>query len=117
MLVDRTTGETLASQVTLCDTFWLQFRGLMFRRSLDPAQAYVFVCGRESVARATVHMWFVFFPIAVLWLDAHKRVVDAALARPFRPYYAPRQAAAYFIECVPEALGRVRVGDELAWES
>jgi uncharacterized membrane protein (UPF0127 family) len=115
VLVNRTSGETLASQVTLCDTFWLKLRGLMFRRSLDPGQAYVFVFDGESVTRTTIHMFFVFFPIAVLWLDAQKRVVDAALARPFRPCYAPRRAAACFIECAPGTLERVKVGDELEW--
>ena len=115
VLVNQTTGETLASQITFCDTFWLKFKGLMFRRSLDPDQAYVFVCPRESIAETTIHMFFVFFPIAVLWLDARKRVVDAVVARPFRPYYAPRQAAAYFVECVPGVLERVNVGDKLTF--
>ncbi len=35
-------------------------------------------------------MLFVFFPIAAIWLDRTGRVVDAVLARPFRPFYAPR---------------------------
>ena len=56
---------------------------------------------------------FVFYPIAVLWLDADKRVVDKVLARPFRPYYAPRQPAQYFVEGVPGLLEQVRLDDEL----
>jgi uncharacterized membrane protein (UPF0127 family) len=58
-------------------------------------------------------MLFVFFPIAVFWLDAERRVVDKTIAKPFRPYYAPKQAAQYFIECSPELLGRVEVGDQI----
>jgi uncharacterized membrane protein (UPF0127 family) len=85
----------------------------MFRRALDPDEAYVFVCHRESIADTSIHMFFVFYPIAVLWLDARKRVVDAVLAKPFLPYYAPRQAAQYYVECVPEVMDRIHLGDEL----
>jgi uncharacterized membrane protein (UPF0127 family) len=70
---------------------------------------------RESIAETTIHMLFVFFPIAVLWLDAKKRVVDRAVAKPFRPFYAPKQAAQYFVESVPELLARANVGDRLAF--
>jgi len=116
VLVNRSTGETLASRVCTCDTFWSRLRGLMFRRALDPGQAYVFCYGRESVADMTIHMFFVTFAISVLWLDADKRVVDKALARPFRPYYAPQSPAQYLIEGAPDLLDRVRIGDELDLE-
>jgi uncharacterized membrane protein (UPF0127 family) len=115
VLVNQTTGESLAPRVVMCDSFWKKLRGLMFRRVLSPDEAYVFVSARESVAEATIHMFFVFFPIAVLWLDAQKQVVDTTLARPFRLYYAPKRAAQYFCECVPEALDRVHEGDQLAF--
>ncbi len=115
MMVNATTGENLASDVVCCDTFWKRGRGLMFRgrRSLAGGQVYLFVEGRESVARAAIHMLFVFFPIAVVWLDRERRVVDKALARPFRPYYAPAKPAQYYIEGHPSLLEKVRVGDRI----
>jgi uncharacterized membrane protein (UPF0127 family) len=112
-LVNRTTAEPLARRVRLCDTFGRRLRGLMFRRALASDEAYVFVYPRESVTETTIHMFFVFFPVAVLWLDAQRRVVDVVLARPFRPYYAPCQAAQYFVEGAPALLERVHFGDEL----
>ena len=115
MLVNRTTGETLASQVRVCDTFWRRLRGLMFRPALDPDEVYVFGYARESTAETSIHMFFVFFPIAVLWLDASQRVVDKVLAKPFRPYYAPRQPAQYFVEGMPGLLEGARLGDELTF--
>jgi len=115
VLVNCTTGETLATHVVTCDTFWAKLRGLMFHRALGPSTAFVFAGHRESVAEATIHMFFVFFPIAVIWLDGQRRVVDTALARPFRPCYAPRRAARYFVEGVPALLEHVAVGDELAF--
>jgi uncharacterized membrane protein (UPF0127 family) len=113
-IINERTGELIARRVTCCDTFWKKGWGLMFRRSLGPDEAYLFVESRESIALTTIHMLFVFFPIAVIWLDNSQQVVDTVLARPFRPYYAPSQPARYFVECVPAALGKVRAGDRLA---
>ena len=115
MLVNQTTSETLACQVTRCDTFGRRLRGLMFRRSLKSDEAYLFVFYSESVVAASVHTFFVFYPISLVWLDAHQRVVDLCLAKPFRPYYAPRRAAQTLIEGTPDLLDRVRVGDRLAF--
>ena len=85
----------------------------MFRPPLREDEAYIFDEGRESRSLTTIHMLFVFFPLAVIWLDAGKRVVDRALARPFYPYYAPSAPARYYLECHPHVLERVHVGDQL----
>lgn len=113
MLRNLTTGQTLARHVVRCDTFWKRGRGLMFRRGLPDQEIYLFVGGRESVVDAAIHMFFVFFPIAVVWLDRDRRVVDTALAQPFRPYYAPQGPALYYLEGNPSLLECVSVGDEL----
>jgi uncharacterized membrane protein (UPF0127 family) len=115
VLFNLTTGESLARQVVRCDTFWRRLSGLMFRHKLDPGEVYLFVFRRESVAEASVHMLFVFFPIALVWLDAQQRVVDTRLAEPFRPVYVPRQAAQYVIEGAPGLLDRVRPGDQIGF--
>jgi hypothetical protein len=90
----------------------------MFRRSrsVGDDRVYLFVERAESVTRTTIHMLFVFFPIAVVWLDGDRRVVDTALAQPFRPYYAPARPARYYLEGHPSLLDRVRPGDQLDWE-
>ena len=85
----------------------------MFHPPLKEEEAYVFVEGRESRSLTTIHMLFVFFPLAVIWLDSSKRVVDTALARPFYPYYAPNSPARYYVESHPATLQRVHVGDRL----
>ena len=113
MITNRSTGERVAGRVVRCDTFWKRGRGLMFRRALGEDEAYLFVEGRESVAQTAIHMFFVFFPIAVVWLDRECRVVDKVLARPFRPYYAPAAPAQYFVEGHPSLVDRVSVGDVL----
>ena len=116
MLKNLTTGETIANRLVRCDTFLKRGRGLMFRSSLGTDEVYLFVEGRESVAQTTIHMFFVFFPIAVIWLDREKRVVDKVLARPFRPFYAPCGPAQYFVEGHPSLLDRVSAGDRMGFE-
>ena len=111
-----TTGETVADRVVRCDTFWKRGRGLMFRRTLAENEVYLFVERGESIARTTIHMFFVFFPIAVVWLDREKRVVDKVLAQPFRPCYASQSPARYFVEGHPSLLEGVHVGDQLEFE-
>ena len=115
MITNLTTGEAIARRIVRCDTFWKRGRGLMLRsrRALAEDQVYLFVERRESVAQTAIHMFLVFCPIAVVWLDHEKRVVDKKLARPFRPYYAPNRPAQYYIEGHPSLLGRVSIGDQL----
>ena len=113
MIRNLTNNDVLATKVRHCDTFLSRAQGLMFHRPLTKDEALIFVERRESISRAAIHMFFVFFPIAVIWLDADKRVVDKVLAQPFRPYYAPRQPAQYYIEGHPDLLEKVQMGDIL----
>ena len=116
IIENETTGEILAQRVRVCDTFLSRGRGLMFRRPLREDEAYLFIGRRESVSDSAIHTFFVFSPIAVVWLDADRRVIDARLARSFRPYFAPARPAQYFLEGHPSLRGKVQVGDRIRWE-
>ncbi len=118
VIVNETTGQTIVRRVVRCDTTWRRGRGLMFRprRTIAGGQAYLFIEDRESIIRTAVHMFFVFHPIAVIWLNRDKEVVDKVLARPFRPYYAPRRPAMYYLEGAPVLLDLVRIGDRLEFK-
>jgi uncharacterized membrane protein (UPF0127 family) len=61
-------------------------------------------------------MFFVFFPIAVLWLDSDGVVVDRRLALPFRPIYVPQAPARDVLEGPPALLEEVEVDDQLRFE-
>ncbi len=109
-------GRALPLQVRRCDTLTCQFLGLMFRRRLAPHEALLFMESSESRVGTAIHMFFVFFSIGVVWLAADGTVVDKKLARPFRPYYAPRLPAQYYLEASPEILDEVVVGEQLLIE-
>ena len=58
-------------------------------------------------------MFFVSFPIAVIWLDGDMRIVDKRVALPWRPFYAPIQPAQYTLEAEPAIVEQVAIGDLL----
>lgn len=99
-----------------CASYWCHFKGLMFRLKLPTEEGLIFVHKKMSVVNTTIHMFFCFFPIGVVWLDNDLKVVDAKLARPWRPAYAPRSAAQYYIEALPAILEQVQIGDQLRFD-
>ncbi len=113
---NETQGHTLVRNVRRADSFLTRLRGLTFRRRLGQDEGLLLVGRRESRTDASIHMFFVFFSIGVLWLDGENRVVDKVVARPFRPFYAPRAPAIGVLECQPGALEQVEIGDQLRLE-
>lgn len=109
------TSQIVLGRAVWCATFWCRFRGLMGRRSLAENDGLLFVFHAESTSATSIHMFFVPFAIAAVWIDAGGRVVDAKLAKPWRPYYAPKRPAKYLIEATPSLLNRVKIGDQLQW--
>jgi uncharacterized membrane protein (UPF0127 family) len=110
---NETQGERLLARVYHCASFPCRLRGLTFRRRLGADEGLLLVGSRESRAEAAIHMFFVFFPIAAIWLDRNGRVADAQLARPFRPLYVPRGPARNVLEGPPALLEQVQIGDHL----
>jgi len=110
---NETQGERLLGRVRRCTGFLCRLRGLTLRRTLGDGEGYLLVGRRESRTHTAIHMFLVFFPIAAIWLDRHGRVVDARLARPFRPLYVPRAPARDVLEGPPALLEQVHVGDQL----
>lgn len=110
---NKTQGERLLGYVRRCGGFLCRLRGLTFRRTMGDDEGLLLVGHRESRVDTAIHMFFVFFPIAAIWLDRDGRVVDAQLARPFHPLYVPRAPARDVLEGPPTLLERVRIGDQL----
>ena len=113
---NETQGKQVLRRVRRCASYLCRLRGLTFRRRLDKDEGLLLVGRRESRADTSIHMFFVFFPITAVWLDGHGRVVDAKLARPFRPFYAPHAPARDVLEGPPSVLKKVEPGDQLRFE-
>jgi uncharacterized membrane protein (UPF0127 family) len=110
-----TKGVRLEWAARRCASFACRLRGLTFRRR--PGGDLLLLVGHsEGRVETAIHMLFVFFPIAAVWLDSRGVVVDTRLARSFRPLYVPRAAARDVLEGPPDLLDKVSVGDELRFE-
>lgn len=115
-LKQRTTGQLLLARVKWCASFICRLRGLMFRSSLQPGEAILIVEGSDSRAATSIHMFFVPFPIATVWINSAGRVVDKVEALPWHPFYASREPARYVLETDPAFLTHINLGDEIIFE-
>jgi uncharacterized membrane protein (UPF0127 family) len=116
VLRNKETGAEVLARVRLCESFWCHFRGLQLVPRLPEDEGLLFVTGHQGRTHTSIHMFFMLFSIAVVWLDASGRVVDKKLAKPWRPAYAPGSPAQYYIEANPSLFDRVQIGDVLRFD-
>jgi len=111
----RNQSRTLTSplKAIYCDSFLCRLRGLMFRRSLPAEEGLVLVYKADSRMDASIHMMFVNFDLAVIWINSVGEVVDTVLARQWKAAYFPKKPACYVLEIVPERLGEFQIGDRV----
>ena len=88
----------------------------MLRKGLGAGEGLLLVESYASRSSAAITMQFMFFSIAVIWMDSDFKVVDKVLAKPWRLAYAPAEPARYTLETHPEILERVEIGDILKFE-
>jgi uncharacterized membrane protein (UPF0127 family) len=100
-----------------CDSFLCRLRGLMFRSKLAIDDGLLLVEGHDSRIDTSIHMFFVFMDLGVIWINSHNQVVDTRLAKAWRPIYLPRQAARYTLEIHPARLDEFKVGDQVEFQN
>jgi uncharacterized membrane protein (UPF0127 family) len=98
-------------QIKYCDTFLTQLRGLTFHSELARDEGLLLVGTRDSRLESAIHMLFVPFDLAVIWINSAMQVVDKVLAKSWRPAYFSRQPARYVLEIHPERWGEFEIGD------
>jgi hypothetical protein len=112
-IIHRETGQVLIESARWCSSRLCRLRGLQFRRNLKSGEALILVKDKDSIANTSIHMFFVFFPIAAIWINSKGKVTSAQLAKPWRPYYASPEPATYVLETSPDFLDKVAIGDNL----
>lgn len=105
--------KPLEPQLSLkvCRTFWARGRGFLFSPPPRLDQGLLFWYHWASRMDTSIHMIGVPFPLAVIWLDENRRVVDRKIARPWQFALVPQKAAQYVIECHPERLDDFAEGE------
>ena len=115
-VTNRETGQVLINSAHWCSSRLCRLRGLQFRRKLNDSEALILVKDKDSIGSTSIHMFFVFFPIAAIWVNSNGKVTSAQLAKPWRPYYASPVPAIYVIETAPDFLDSVDVGDTIDFQ-
>ena len=99
-------GAVVCERCRVADTFWLRFRGLMFREALEPGEGMLFE------RTGSIHMFFMRMPLDVVFCDRELRVIE--VVRGLRPWRtASARGAKVTIELAAGAAAGVDVGDEL----
>ena len=104
------------ARAKLCHSGLDSLRGLLFTRSLPGDQGIIIPRRHPSRLWASVHTLGMSRSIAIVWLDADGVVVDARRAQPGRLAIVPRKPAQTVIEGHPSLLGRIAIGDQLAFD-
>ncbi len=111
MIKNKTKKTILTKKRVICNTFLSKITGLMFKRKLrDKSLVFIF----ESEQPVSVHMFFVFFPIDIIFLNKTKKVVF--MKEKFMPFtmLLPVKSR-YILECPAGTLRRskTKIGDLL----
>ena len=111
MIKNLTRKRKLEVNVKICTDIFSQSIGLMFSKKKN--NALIFKFNAEKII--PLHMFFVFYPIDVLFLDKRKTVVE--LKKNFRPFtfYTPKKKAMYVLEMPAGTINKskTKLGDIL----
>jgi len=116
MIKNITKNKVIIKEQRIADTIFSRGLGLMFSRKADFNYGLVFDLERETRIGASIHMYFVFFPINIVFLDSKKKIVDIKLGlKPFRTV-TPKAKCRYVIE-FPTKYGSkmYSIGNRLNW--
>ena len=102
--------------VDYCDAFSKRFFGLMFRHHLAPEEGILLVESSETRLNSAIHMLFMNFDIATIWLNSTYEVVDLKVARRWSLAHIPARPARFTLEIHPTRLPDFKVGDQLNFE-
>lgn len=94
-----------------CDTFFTKFLGLMFKPGIGKHEGILLVERRDSRVDTAIHMLFMRFDIAAIWINSERKIVDARLARKWQVAVAPAQPARYVLETHPDQLTAFAIGE------
>ena len=110
MFIKNTTkNKVIATDFKLCYDNFSKFIGLMFSRKQN--RALILKFNQENII--SLHMFFVFYPIDVLFLDKNKIVVDKK--ENFKPFtvYKSKKKAMYAIELPDGNIKKTEIGDKI----
>jgi uncharacterized membrane protein (UPF0127 family) len=96
-----------------CSSFFCRLRGLMFTRSIGSQEGLLMVQAHADRIDSSIHMLFMAFDLAVIWLNDQYRVVDKKYCRRWKLAYFPAAPARFVLETHVDRLKDFQIGDEI----
>jgi len=112
VLLNKSKGTNFG-QLDFADSFMSRFMGLMFRK--DPEKGLILKLPSSRSRRGSaIHMFFMRFPLDIIFLDFDKKVVDMVSIKPWNTY-TPKSPAKYVIELKEGSINnyKLEIGDEM----
>ena len=102
---NKTKKTLLAKNAKICKNIFSKGLGLMFSRK---KKTIIFIFKKEK--KVPLHMFFVFYPIDVLFLNKNKNVVEKK--ENFKPFafYSPKNKSKYVIELPKATIKKTKTG-------
>jgi len=85
----------------------------MFRKELPKNIGLFFKYDKESIVNTSIHMLFMRFPIAAIWINAENVIVDKTIAFPWHLAYSPSLPACAILETHPHHLDEFPIGEKI----
>jgi uncharacterized membrane protein (UPF0127 family) len=89
----------------------------MFLSRLEQDEGLLLVERRDSRIDTSIHMFFVPFDLAVVWIDSEMTVVDRIIAKSWRPAYFPAREARFTLELHPGRFGDYDIGEKVVFKN
>lgn len=107
---NKTKNEIIVNNSKICKTFLSKTIGLMFSRKIED---YGLIFHFEKEEKISLHMFFVLYPIDVLFLDKNKKIIE--IKRNFRPFgiFEPKEKSKFIIELPSNSTRGTRIGDTI----
>jgi uncharacterized membrane protein (UPF0127 family) len=105
--------DTNLGEHDLADSFISRFLGLMFKKDLERGLILKLPSSRSRRGSA-IHMFFMRFPLDIIFADTDKKIVDMVSIEPWKTY-TPKAPAKYVIEMKKGTINKfdLEIGDEL----
>ena len=113
-------NTTISKNIIFCNNFWKKGTGLMFHKE---KKDFAFIFPFKSPRKISITMWFVFFPIDIIFLKKNKEgkfyiIESIENLKPFTNYYSKEKSEA-FIELPKRTINKFNINknDLIEWNS
>ncbi|MGZ7044554.1 MAG: DUF192 domain-containing protein [Methanobacterium sp.] len=113
VMVINISKKTEIGESEIADTFFSRLRGTMFKSKLERG-LILKLPNTRSRGGSAIHMFFVRFPLDIIFTDGDKKVVDTVSIDPWK-MYTPKKPARYVIEMEKGTIeeSKTKIGDKL----